>query len=179
VAFWVHAGAPACDHSQVSTRQVDARTVDFAVAAFREEGRWTVSVLPARVATSCASFLAALRQLPGEGGVFGFVGVEDDFFLAVREAAGRTRGFISDAMAIDDWSLAGELAEVLDLDIEDDELDEYLAIGDLSIFADFGLAASEVELVCEDTELYPDEQVRSIAKRLGFEAELASALRGR
>jgi len=34
-------------------------------------------------------------------------------------------------------------------------------------------------MICQDEELYPDEQVRTIAKRLGFAAELAAALRGR
>ena len=34
-------------------------------------------------------------------------------------------------------------------------------------------------MICEDEEMYPDEQVRAIAKRLGFARELAEALRGR
>jgi hypothetical protein len=34
-------------------------------------------------------------------------------------------------------------------------------------------------MICQDEELYPDEQVRAVAKRLGFAAELATALRGR
>jgi len=34
-------------------------------------------------------------------------------------------------------------------------------------------------MICEDEEMYPDEQVRAVAKRLGFAAELAMAVRGR
>jgi hypothetical protein len=32
-------------------------------------------------------------------------------------------------------------------------------------------------MICQDEELYPDEQVRAIAKRLGFAMELSAALR--
>lgn len=167
------------DHSAVSTERVDAEVVDFAIAAYREEGRWSVSALPSRIATSVESLSAALRQFPGEGGVFGFVGVGDEFFIAVRENAGRLRGFVSDAAAVLDWSLAEELADALDLDVDEEDLEEYVPLGDLRIFADFGMTESDIELVCEEGDLYPDEQVRSIAKRLGFDGELKSALRSR
>lgn len=158
---------------------MDPNAVDFAVAAFREEGRWTVTALPARMAASAESLIAALRQLPGEGGTFGFVGAADDYFVAVRVSAGQVRGVISDALAILDSPLAEELADVLQVEVDDEELEDYVAIGDLGIFADFGLDADELELVCEDEELYPDEQVRSIANRLGFGAELRLALGAR
>lgn len=168
------------DHAPVGAQQVNADSIDFAVAVFREEGRWSVSSLPARLATSPQSLLMALRQLPGEGGVFGFVGIGDECFVALREIAGHARGFVSDAAAVYDWSLADELADELEWDVDDeDDLDEVEPVGDLAIFADFGLDADEVALVCQDDELYPDEQVRSIAKRLGFGVELATALRAR
>jgi putative tRNA adenosine deaminase-associated protein len=163
----------------VSAEPVDPQGVDFAIAAFREEGNWSVAALPARMAASAQSLIAALRQLPGEGGTFAFVGLEDEYFVAIRESAGRTRGFISDAMAILDSPLAEELAEVLQIDVDDDELEDYLAIGDLSIFADFGMDADAVELICEDADLFPDEQVRSIANRVGFGTQLRSAMRTR
>lgn len=163
----------------MSNSSVNPKGVEFAVAAFREEGRWTVTALPARMAASAELLLAALRQLPGEGGTFGFVGMEDDYFVAVRASAGPARGFISDAMAILDSPMAEQLADLLEIEVEDEELEDYIAIGDLTIFADFGLDADELELVCEDEDLYPDEQVRSIANRLGFGAELKLALGGR
>ena len=34
-------------------------------------------------------------------------------------------------------------------------------------------------MICQDEEMYPDEQVRAIAKRLGFARELTAALRTR
>ena len=57
----------------MSVEEVTADVVDFAVAAYREEGRWTVAPLPPAAVTTAEGFVAALRQLPGEGGVFGVV----------------------------------------------------------------------------------------------------------
>ena len=45
----------------------DDTLVDFAVVAFREEGRWEVGPLPARAAENLPGLLAALRQQPSEG----------------------------------------------------------------------------------------------------------------
>ena len=39
----------------------------YAVAAWREDGRWSVAALPPRATESLDSFLAALRQLIAEG----------------------------------------------------------------------------------------------------------------
>ena len=56
----------------------------YAVAAWREEGRWSVAALPPRATESLDAFLAALRQLIAEGGALGFLVVDEDFFLGVR-----------------------------------------------------------------------------------------------
>jgi hypothetical protein len=32
-------------------------------------------------------------------------------------------------------------------------------------------------MICQNDELYPDEQIKQLAKQLGFHAELAAALR--
>ncbi len=153
--------------------------VDFAVAAYREEGRWIVATLPARVATTSDRFIASLRQLPGEGGVFGFACIAEEFFVIVRTTPGGVRGVISDGMAILDWSLAEELADAIGLDWDEDDLEEFVPEGDLAVCADFGLAADELQMTCEDEDLLPAEQVRAIAKRMGFGAEMASVLRSR
>ena len=41
--------------------------VDFAVVAFREDGRWRVGSLPHRAAEDLSALVAALRQQPSEG----------------------------------------------------------------------------------------------------------------
>ena len=135
------------------------------------------SSLPARVATSMDDLISTLRQLPGEGGVFGLIGVVDEYFIVVRQAAGSSRAMISDGAAILDWALAEEAADVIGLDIDDDDLEDFEPVGDMSIFADFGLGADELGLLCRDEDLYPDQQIKAIAKRLGFSEQLKSVLR--
>ncbi|CAB4863741.1 unannotated protein [freshwater metagenome] len=160
----------------MGTQLVEAESIDFAVAVWREEGIWMAAALPVRGAITAEALTSALRQFPGEGGVYGLVAVSDEFFAAVHQIGDRTRAFISDSTAILDWSLADELAEMIGLQVEEDELEDFEAIGDLSIFADFGLDATEVSMLCADDEMYPDEQVKVIAKRVGFAAQLASVL---
>ena len=48
--------------------------------------------------------------------------------------------------------------------------------GDLSVFADLGVPAMEVAMLCEDADLYPDEMLDSIASRLGFGEEFRQTL---
>ena len=48
--------------------------------------------------------------------------------------------------------------------------------GDLTLLSDLGLAAQDVDLLCSDPELYPDEQIGSIAARVGFGREPSAVL---
>lgn len=151
----------------------------YAVAAWREEGRWSVAALPPRATESLDSFLAALRQLIAEGGALGFLVVEEDFFLGVRMMPdGAARLLLSDVGAALEFPLAEEVADMLEADLpeDDEEFDEVEPIGDISFAADMGMPVSELELILDDPDLYPDEQVVAIAARLGFEEQLAAAL---
>lgn len=151
--------------------------IDFAIAAYREEGAWVVTSLPARAVVTAAGFVAALRQLPGEGGVFGIVCVADEFFILAHTVRDGVRLMISDAIALLDWNLASEAADLIGLEWDEEDLEEFEAAGDITLAVDFGLAGPELMMICQDEEMYPDEQVRAIAKRLGFAQELAAALR--
>ena len=163
----------------MSTDEVTADVVDFAVAAYREEGRWTVVSLPPHAVVTAEGFVASLRQLPGEGGVFGIVSIADEFFILAHTVRDGVRLMISDAAALLDWSLAQEAAEMIGLEWDEDDIEEFEAAGDVSLCVDFGLDGAELIMICQDEELYPDDQVRAIAKRLGFAKELAATLRGR
>lgn len=163
----------------MSTDEVTAEVVDFAVAAYREEGRWTVVSLPPHAVVTAEGFVASLRQLPGEGGVFGIVSIADEFFILAHTVRDGVRLMISDAAALLDWSLAQEAAELIGLEWDEDDIEEFEAAGDVSLCTDFGLDGAELIMICQDEELYPDDQVRAIAKRLGFAKELAATLRGR
>jgi putative tRNA adenosine deaminase-associated protein len=163
----------------VTAEEVSADNVDFAIAAYREEGRWTVISLPARAVITADGFVGSLRQLPGEGGVFGVVCISDEFFILAHTVRDGVRLMISDAIALLDWSIAREAAEIIGLEWDEADVEEYEAAGDVSLCADFGLDGAELVMICQDEEMYPDEQVRAIAKRLGFSKELADALRSR
>ena len=163
----------------MSAEEVTADVVDFAVAAYREEGRWTVVSLPPGAVVTADGFVASLRQLPGEGGVFGIVSVADEFFILAHTVRDGVRMMVSDAAALLDWSLAQDAAELIGLEWDEDDIEDFEAAGDVSLCADFGLDGPELIMICQDEELYPDEQVRAIAKRLGFASELSAALRGR
>lgn len=158
---------------------LEEKDIDFAFAAYREEGRWIVAALPPRSGTTVDTLQKALRQLPGEGGVLGFVSIADEFFLAMRTAPGGIRGFASDGGAVLDWPIAQDLLDAVGIDFDDDELEDYSPFGDLSTLADFGLDADELIMTCEDEDLYVEDQVRAIAKRLGFGRELSDVLRRR
>ena len=57
---------------------------------------------------------------------------------------------------------------------EDDE--ESSPIGQLDILADLGMNSMEISALCDDAELFPDEQLEAIANRLGFGDQFAELL---
>jgi putative tRNA adenosine deaminase-associated protein len=59
---------------------------------------------------------------------------------------------------------------------DDDDLDQVLPAGDLSIFVDLGLDEMELGALSGDLDLYPDEVLASIAGRLGFAQPFERAL---
>jgi putative tRNA adenosine deaminase-associated protein len=144
--------------------------VDFALIAFREDGQWQVSELPARAAEDLDALVAAVRQQPSEGVTLALCSYGDDFFLALRPRGAHVRLLLSDVTAVGDWPIARQVVEALDDgdDTEPEDLETVQPAGDLDIFADIGVAAMEVSAVCGDLELYPDEMLAQIAARIGF-----------
>ncbi len=168
---------PTCHDLAMSTQVVTADDIDLSIAFWREEGQWMVAPLQSRSAVSMESVIGALRQLPGEGGVFGAVCVADEFFVLIRESGAGRWAMVSDGAAILDWSLAEETVELVGIQIDDDEIEEFEPVGDLSMLAEFGIDSDEITMICQNDDLYPDEQIKQLAKQLGFHAELAAALR--
>lgn len=156
---------------------MDDAAVDFALAAWREEGAWEVELLPPRAADSLEALIHALRQLPGDSGSLGFVSVAEEFFVAVRIHGTDVRLMLSDVTAAHDWDLAREVADRIGVAIPgDDDLDEVVAAGDLRIFADLGFTADELDMLCANVELYPDQVIGSVAARIGFGDQYEAAL---
>ena len=155
----------------------DVAETDFAVIVFREEDRWEADALPAEVTADLDAFVHALRRQPSIGGTIGFAGVGDDFWLAVRVIGADVSLFLSDLTAAVDYPLARQALEALDIPIPaDDELDQVLPAGDMSIFADLGLEEMELGAVAADLDLYPEDAVAGMAERLRFGEAVERAL---
>jgi putative tRNA adenosine deaminase-associated protein len=155
----------------------DVGESDFAVIVYREEDRWEADVLPTAVTADLDAFIRALRRQPSIGGTIGFAGVGDDFWVALRVLGEDVSMFLSDLTAAVDYPLARQVLEALDIPVPaDDELDQVLPAGDLSIFADLGLDEMELGAVSADLDLYPEDAVAHIAERLRFGEAVERAL---
>lgn len=143
--------------------------VDFALAAYREEGVWQLQELAHDVLTDVDTLAHALRRFPGDGGALGMVAIDEDFFLVVRVAGASTRVLLSDITAADEWELAVSALDHLGLPPPEDE-DAQLPAGDLDLLGDLGMPAMDMGVLLDDFELYPDEMLSEVARRLGFGA---------
>lgn len=152
---------------------------DFAIVVYREEDAWEAAVLPVALTEDLEGLVHALRQQPSIGGTIGLAAVADDFFVAVRVVGGQVSMFLSDVTAAEDWPLASHVLDWLGISIPDEdqeELDQVLPAGDLSIFTDLGVDEMELGALAGDLELFPDEALASIAARVGFADAMERAL---
>jgi len=155
----------------------EVSTSDFAVVVYREDETWDAEVLPASFAENLDSLIRALKQQPSLGGTIGLAAVGDDFFVALRVIGSQVSVFLSDLTASVDWPLARQVLEYLDIPVpEDEDLDQVLPVGDLSIFADLGIDEMDLGALAGDLDLFPDEVLASIARRLGFGPAMERAL---
>lgn len=155
----------------------DSSTDDVAVIAYREDDTWDVDLLPPALAQDLAGLIHALRQQPSIGGTIGMAAVGDDFFVAVRVLGGQVSVFLSDLTAAIDWPLARQALDHLELDVPDEEdIGQVLPVGDLSIFADLGLDEMDLGMIAGDLDLFPDEALAIIARKIGFGQAFGRAL---
>ncbi|QCW49430.2 hypothetical protein FE634_01570 [Nocardioides dongxiaopingii] len=143
--------------------------VDFALAAYRDDGAWVVQELAHDLPADVDTLSEALRRFQGDGGAVGLVAIDDDFFLVLRVQAGRTRLLLSDITAAGEWDLAETAVDFLRLPQPDDD-DQQAPAGDLDLLADLGLDAVALEAMLDDPDLYPDELLSDVARLLGFGA---------
>ena len=147
------------------SEQSDA--VDFALAAYREEGVWQVQELAHDVPVDMDSLSHALRRFPGDGGAIGMVAIDEDFFVVLRVAGARTRVLLSDITAAGEWELADSAVQFLGLPDPEDE-DDQVPAGDLDLLGDLGMSAMDLGVLLDDTDLYPEEILSEVARALGF-----------
>jgi len=147
------------------TEEIDG--VDFALAAYRDEGVWTVKELAHDVIEDVDRLSHALRRFPGDGGAVGLVAMDEDFFVIVRVAGQSTRVLLSDITAADEWELASSAVSFLGLPPPEDE-DDQVPAGDLNLLGDLGMHAMDMGVLLDDVDLYPDEMLSDVARKLGF-----------
>jgi putative tRNA adenosine deaminase-associated protein len=146
---------------------MENETLDFALLAWREENQWRLIQLPEDAIDDIGIVLDALRSHQVNGGALAMLAIDDSFFIIVRQIGERMQMMVSDVMAALEYEIAAEVLELLDIDSpEEDDADE--PAGDLNLLADLGIDAMELQVICDDDELYPDEQLESIARRIGF-----------
>ncbi|MDP9117184.1 MAG: tRNA adenosine deaminase-associated protein [Actinomycetota bacterium] len=148
----------------------------FAVAAFRDDGRWRVEPLPPAVLVDLGVLLQVMRSQSPDGGPFVIAAIDDEFFVIARQDGPRISLLLSDMTASVEYPLAEQVLARLGEDPpDDDELDELWPVGDLDLFADLGLSEDEMERILDDMDAYPDEMLDTIVNRLGIGDEYASA----
>jgi len=141
--------------------------VDFALAVYREEGEWTVQELAHDVLADVETLSHALRRFPGDGGAVGMIAIDEDFFIIVRVAGTSVRVLLSDITAADEWELAASVLDHLGLPLPEEDDDQEPA-GDLGLLADAGMSAMDMGVLLDDYDLYPDEMLSEVARKLGF-----------
>ena len=141
--------------------------VDFAVAAYRDEGEWQVVELHPTIGENVEELSEALSRFPSDVGVLGLVSMNDDFFVILRRSGVQVRALLSDVTAVTDWPLAGGVADLLDLP-DPENPDDPQPVGDLEIISDLGMPALELSVLCDDDDLFPEDILRDVADRLGF-----------
>jgi putative tRNA adenosine deaminase-associated protein len=155
----------------------DVSPSDFAVVVYREDDVWEADVLPTALTENLDGLIQALRQQPGIGGTIGLAAVGDDFFVALRVLGNHVSVFLSDVTASVDWPLARQVLDHLDIPVpEDEDLDQVLPVGDMSIFDDLGVDEMELGALSGDLDLFPDEVLASLARRIGFGQAMERAL---
>jgi putative tRNA adenosine deaminase-associated protein len=134
--------------------------VDFALAAYREEGVWQVQELAHDTLGDIETLAHALRRFPGDGGAVGL-------FVIVRVAGANTRVLLSDVTAADEWELAASAVGFLGLPPPEDD-DDQVPAGDLDLLGDLGMGAMDMGVLLDDYDLYPDELLSDVTRRIGF-----------
>ena len=146
---------------------------DFAIEAWHEDGRWSIASLPDP--DDLTHIVDRLKKQQTNGGAVALISIDDEFFLAIRVLGSTLKYFISDITCALDYEVAAEFLEIAEIDQPEEE-DEPLPAGDLDIFADLSMNGMELSTLCDDADLFPDEQIEAIANRLGFGEQLSELL---
>lgn len=153
----------------------DDDVTGYALGVLQEGGEWTLTRLEDSALTSLDDAARQVRALRTEGASFGLVDVDHEFFVILRPGPSGMRLMLSDATAALDYDLAEDVLDELNVelpDLDDDEDADPWGEGDMAILEDLGLPSGVLEIIVSETDLYADEQLQSVAERMGFADEL-------
>jgi len=147
------------------TNHAEYNEDDFGVIAWREEGVWRASRLTHT--RDFGSLMDQLKAQQGDGGSVALIAIDEEFFLIARCVGHTMAMMLSDVTYAAEYEIAADLIDALDLPFPEEE-DEPQPGGDVDLLSDFGINAMELEVMSDDLEMYPEEQISALAHRLGF-----------
>lgn len=156
------------DYDDEDLEDASEEDIDLTIAAYREDGAVVVTALPNKTANDLEDLISQLLRLPGDAGAIGFVSLVDDVFIAVRVRGRKVQVVLSDAFAAEEWPLARDVLDYLNLDLDSfDDDDDIAPAGDLEIFADLGVSEMDLELLIDNLDDSSDMVVQ-VADRIGM-----------
>ncbi len=144
-----------------------ADDVDFIVALYREDGSPVVLELPYELANDLDGLIDQLRRMPGDAGATAVVSICQEFFVLCRVRGRKIQVLLSDSASANDWPLAHDVAEFLDVDIPEDEEDSE-TIGDFDMLVDQGISEFDMETIAGNLDQDPDENAVDIIEKMRF-----------
>lgn len=158
----------------------DDGSLGTAYLALHSDDGWQISALAPALADDLDGLVRVLLQQPAQQHPIVLVDADGEFFVALRpgQAPGEVRVLLSDATVAEEDDFAADvldLADQADSDDYPDDPDDGWPAGDLSIFTDLGVDERELGAILDDVDMYADEMLIAIARRVGFADELAAA----
>ncbi len=108
-----------------------------------------------------------LKAQQGEAGSIALIAIDEEFFIIARSTGRTMQMMLSDVTYAVEYEIAADLIDALDLPFPEDD-DDPQPGGDIDLLSDFGINAMDLEVMSDDLEMYPEEQITSLAHRLGF-----------
>jgi len=138
---------------------------DFGVIAWHEDGVWSVSRLMGT--RDLSEIVELLKGQQTNGGAVALIAIDEEFFIVARALGAQLQIMLSDVTYSAEYEIAADIIDMLDLPFPDED-DEPQPGGDISLLTDLGANAMELEIMSDDLDLYPEEQITALAHRLGF-----------
>ena len=147
------------------TNHAEFNVDDFGVIAWREDGLWRASRLSNT--RELGSIMDQLKAQQGDAGSIALIAIDEEFFLIATCIGAMMQMMLSDVTYAVEYEIAADVIDALDLPFPEDD-DDPQPGGDVDLLADFGVSAMELEVMSDDLEMYPEEQIAALAHRLGF-----------